>query len=242
MENNKKLILILVAIVLIVAIATFFLVRTFSKPDSGNENSNSTTITNDNQQPDDPGGSGSVPSGYYARRNGEFIHLLEGLNEEDLAALRETKDYLMSNKMYKICLQIANANEQNECLDKLKTYQINQLGRPELCQQLDNEQDNCFLNAAVAKYDIDICDEIDSDTIKNECKDTLIYKTAWESGDVAVCYQASNDDERLRCIERVMQEQTDLDNCDDNIITSNDLTELCQSYVLLNQVDIKKLF
>jgi len=236
MENNKKLILILTVIIVVVAIVTFMIVRTMTGPDNDQNATNAnTSITNDSVATDN-GQDGGDNISRYQYRDGEFIHLVEGLDEEDLMALRETRDYLMSNKMYKICLQSADSNEQEECLDKLKSYQISQVGRVDLCQQLDDNRDSCIINIAVGNNNLDVCQQISDQAIKDDCISTIVNSLAIQKDDISVCYQAIDDASKKYCMQSVTYNHNDLSYCDSDIINNNGFVEECRSIVLINQV------
>ncbi|MBT6691237.1 hypothetical protein HOB10_02815 [Candidatus Parcubacteria bacterium] len=237
MENNKKLILIIVVVVLVLAVVGFILMRSMSKSDDNvnNQNTNSILSTNDNIQPGDNGNGGGLSTSY-KYRDAEFIHLLDGLEEEDLLALRDTKGYLMSNKMYQICLRSADADEQEECLERLRVYQINQIGKPEMCDQLDTSRDSCLMNIAVGDNDTNICKDISDQDLQKECINLIIHSYALQQDDASICYEAFDEENKLNCMKAVAHEHQDLDYCDTDIMVNNDLGDTCRSIVLINHV------
>lgn len=133
-------------------------------------------------------------------------------------------------------MQVAEPTEQKECLNKLKSYQVAQIGDPKLCEQIDGNRNSCIMNIAAADNDVELCKEIDDKVMQDECINIIIHAFAWQEDNVTLCYQAPDEQNKLSCIKRVIQEHQDLAYCDESIISTNGLFDDCRSIIMINQV------
>ena len=141
MEKNKKILFIIIIVILLGAIGFFIYLS--SSPD--NKFSLVDNIKNVVNLPDNKDQQKENVS--YSFREGDFIELLQNLTVDETAILKETKNYLYSDKVSVICAK-KSGTEQAECFDSLKAYQDTILENPDLCKQAGNKAGTCIYNIA----------------------------------------------------------------------------------------------
>ena len=157
---------------------------------------------------------------------------LNDLTNQDKEVLKEKEDVLLKKKEH--CETMSGERKDN-CLEIVKSLQVTILDKPELCEQLDSQKDQCLKNLAIHRKDQALCDLIEDSSLKRFCTDSLKYSQAMKENDIILCDDIVGKNQKDDCVERFIERENDLSFCDSEFIINNDLSNKCKSIILLNK-------
>lgn len=241
MEDNKKIILLIVIVLIVVGVGGWLLYQYVLSGEGiniGNTNKNSNGTLTNSQPIGNTNTIREYPS-VIVEENYLKVTMLDDLSQEDKNILMLTENYLYLDKMNRICNRDGEEQKKNDCLGSLLSYQVGLIDKPELCQQLSGQyKDNCYNNMAAKRLDLSLCQNIDDQTKKTECSDSINLSKAMDNNDPNSCLGISDEDEKNRCMEVVFFSQSELSFCSNSVVVDNGFQDLCQSMVLTNQAFI----
>ena len=163
----------------------------------------------------------------------EKFDYLNNLTSQDKEVLKEKEDALLKKKEH--CETMPEGVVKENCLEIVKSLQVTFLDKPELCNQLDDQKDQCLKNLALHRQDQALCDLIDDASLKRFCTDSLSSGQARKENDISLCGKIEGENQRNDCIDNIIELQGDLSFCDSEFIINNDLSDRCQSIILLRE-------
>ena len=162
------------------------------------------------------------------------VETLDSLTGEELDILGEaSKQEVLKNKQDDC--DGKSGEEKEECLEMLKSLQVTFLEDEELCEQLDDQKDQCFKNLAINKKDIEICNKIEDESLKVFCMDFIYQYQAETEGNVELCDNIQENFQKEICIESVFEYAGSIEMCNSDYITNNNLVDKCMSIILLKR-------
>ena len=162
----------------------------------------------------------------------EASDYLGGLTVEDRAVLETKEDNLLQKKEH---CQTLSGSSKESCMEIVKSLQVTFLDKPELCNQLDKQKDQCFKNLAIHRQDINLCNSISDSSLRTFCKDSIKSSQILKENDIALCDDIVGKNQKDDCVERFIERENDLSFCDSEFIINNDLSNKCKSIILLNK-------
>lgn len=166
------------------------------------------------------------------------VETLDKLTGDELDVLSETsKQEVLKNKQDDC--DTKSGKEKEECLEMLKSLQVTFLEDEELCEQLDSQKDQCFKNLAINKKDINICNRIEDENLKQFCSNFIYQYQAQIDGNVELCDNIQENSQKEICIESVFEYIGSIEMCDSEYIIDNNLVDKCESITLLKKAVLR---
>jgi len=154
----------------------------------------------------------------------DSIDFLDNLTDTDVAILEKPENISFLNKLQKLC----DISKKQDCLDSVKMEQAMLLDNSFFCNQLSTYKDKCYERFALREKDIKLCDSILNSNKKSSCSDTLTNTQAVEDNNINLCNNITSDSKKDACISSLIR-RNDLDFCQNQFITSNNLEDKCLS-------------
>lgn len=172
------------------------------------------------------------------------IEYLSNLSSDQLNEINkeENQRFLKSRKEH--CQGISNEKMRNDCLERIKIDQVLILEDDDLCSNIDetDEQKNiCFSRLAESKDDLNICEKINDQKIKDDCKDQVYFsrirknQEEGKESDIELCEKIKGEFMREMCLEEFLMTAKNISVCNSDFILTENWQDKCQSIVLLNQ-------
>jgi hypothetical protein len=167
------------------------------------------------------------------------VEVLGNLTEKDIDILADpVKQKMLKDKQDECDFQVED--KRVECLEMLRSLQVTFLEDEELCEQLDAQKDQCFKNLAINKNDLDICNRIEIESLKQFCSDSIYQVQALEDSDLELCSKIQDSSQKEMCQKSIFKQVADIEMCDSEYIINNSLEEQCQSITLLQKAIFRK--
>ncbi|HAH04297.1 MAG: hypothetical protein UV78_C0019G0007 [Parcubacteria group bacterium GW2011_GWA2_43_17] len=157
--------------------------------------------------------------------------ILDNLSDQDLLTLEQTDNAAYLNRVQRVCAE----PDSTECLDRVQLQQVFILDNPDLCSQLSGQQDKCYENFAYSRNDLKYCDLIQNQAAKSGCVDLVSHVSALNNDNIALCDNINSETRKSDCRSGVMTNHNDLSYCDLSYIQNNNLVDECYSIIFSNQ-------